>query len=202
MEDNKMMTSGSSATQPNTLPTSSGKRWQERIRTISDLISKASPKAQADFAKYPEKAVCGDYPTLTEVDQRFGAGSAQQWLAQQMTNLSLYTGARNMNVGQIDDLVRTIIGSYPYLKITELLLFLHRFKRGDYGKFYGAVDPLVISGALTDFMKERGNIIVRHEQEERERRRREEAKANPPMSWEEYCRQNGIDKENPLKNLF
>ena len=82
------------------------------------------------------------------------------------------------------------------------MLFLHRFKLGNYGHFFGNVDPMVISGALTEFLKERGNIIDKHEQEQREKKEEEERKANPPMTWEEYCLQNGIDKENPLKNLF
>ena len=131
--------------------------------------------------------------------RRQSDAEAMRWLTAQLSELSAFTGARNMDVGQLRMLALTLATEYPWLKYSEYMLFFHRFKAGKYGRFYGAVDPLVITTAMQDFVRERSDAWFRREQEEQERRRREEAKANPPMSWEEYCLRNGIkDKPNPL----
>jgi hypothetical protein len=79
------------------------------------------------------------------------------------------------------------------------MLFFHRFKAGNYSKFYGQVDPLAITTALKEFVRERGDAWFKRQQTEREERERKEREANPPISWEEYCRRHGINKRNPLQ---
>ena len=79
-----------------------------------------------------------------------------------------------------------IATEYYYLKVSELMLFFHRFKTGRYGRFYGSVDPLVITTSLRDFVRERGIAYEQHEQEERERREKEECKN--AITYEEYLR--------------
>ena len=128
----------------------------------------------------------GEYPTLTDINISYGKTFAEQWLYPQITDLSIFTGAKNLNKEQIRSLASVIAAEYRYLKVTELLLFFHRFKTGRYGRFYGTVDPMVITCALRDFMKERNVLIAQYEQELNE----EEAKkkALPTMSHEEYLK--------------
>ena len=90
-----------------------------------------------------------------------------------------------------------IATEFYYLKTSELMLFFHRFKTGRYGRFYGSVDPLIITTALRDFVAERASAYERHEQEERDKREQEEKKN--AMTWEEFCMKNfGEIRPNPL----
>ena len=63
----------------------------------------------------------------------------------------------------------------------------HRFKSGWYDRFYGSVDPLIITTSLRDFLRERANFIDRHEQEEKAKER-ETWKKNA-ITYEEYVNQ-------------
>ncbi len=80
-----------------------------------------------------------------------------------------------------------IATTYHYLTVSELMLFFFRFKAARYGRFYGSVDPLVITSALRDFVRERNDAYFKHEQEERERKEREAKKNHKPITWDEYC---------------
>ena len=73
-----------------------------------------------------------------------------------------------------------------HLKISELMLFFHRFKSGRYGRFYGSVDPLVITTTIRDFIRERSVAIERHDQEVREKEEAEHRKR--VISYKEYLR--------------
>ncbi len=74
---------------------------------------------------------------------------------------------------QIDQLADIITLDYGYLKVTEVMLFFWWFKGGRYGKFYGSVDPMVITTALREFVKDRNVLIARKESEDEERRQAE-----------------------------
>jgi len=147
-----------------------------------------NPDTQSAFASKPEVSVMGDYPTLTDINAAYGNNMAQKWLMPQLADLSLYTGAKNLTQRQMLQLANIIATEYHYLKVTELLMFFHRFKAGAYGQFYGNVDPMVVTCALRTFIQERNDIIARCEQEQRERERIEERKQNPPISYEEYLK--------------
>ena len=70
----------------------------------------------------------GDYPTLTDLKQAYGKNFAAIWLVAQIDNLTLFTGAKNITEQQHEELSKIIAAEYGYLKVTELLLFFHRFK--------------------------------------------------------------------------
>lgn len=75
---------------------------------------------------------------------------------------------------------------FYYLNAAEVMLFFRRFKLGRYGRFYGSVDPQVITRALGDFRRDRMDAISRHDAEQ-ERLEREAARNNPDnMSRAEY----------------
>lgn len=159
---------------------------QSKFGNREQFLQRVNPQTQASFALKQKKAIMGEYPTLTDINISYGKTFAEQWLYPQITDLSIFTGAKNLNKEQIRSLASVIAAEYRYLKVTELLLFFHRFKTGRYGRFYGTVDPMVITCALRDFMKERNVLIAQYEQELNE----EEAKkkALPTMSHEEYLK--------------
>jgi hypothetical protein len=76
----------------------------------------------------------------------------------------------------MDETALLVSTAYPWLKVSELLLFFGWLKLGRYGKFYGCLDPMVITTSLQDFLVERSNYLSKIEQQERERKREEEKK--------------------------
>jgi len=157
-----------------TTPTTSlTKPEQEKTLTIlskfgdrDQFLQRVNPKTQASFAQKKEKAIMGDYPTLTDICQAYGKTFSFQWLCPQIVDLSKFTGAKNLDKEQVEGLASIIAAEYRYLKVTELLLFFYFFKTGRYGRFYGSVDPMVITCALRDFIKERNVFIDQYERDQ------------------------------------
>ena len=143
---------------------------------------------QEYFCQRDVLAVMGDSPTLADINQAFGSGSGEKWLVPQIADLTLYTGAKNIDKYQHRALARLLSSEYYWLKLSEFLLFFNRFKMGHYGRFFGNVDPMVITCAMRDFISERNDIIAEEEQKERMEREREERRLNPPITREEWER--------------
>lgn len=145
---------------------------------------KVTPDTQIAFANNQENAVMGNYPTLNDINTAYGNGFAVEWLLPQINNLSTHTGAKNLTQEQQYDLARIIATEYKFLKVTEMLLFFYRFKTGRYGRFYGSVDPMVITCALREFLQERNSLIDSYEQKRRQEER--ERQSEGTISYEEY----------------
>ncbi len=119
-------------------------------------------------------------PALATLSRVFGRETAEAWLEIQLKNLADYSGARDkLNEFQRLQLARVIIGEWGFLHLSELMRFFFRFKAGRYGRFYGSVDPLVITEALCLYQRERLGEIAEIEQEER-RAQDEAARAPRP----------------------
>ena len=157
-----------------------------RFGDRNSFLAKCNPDVQTIFARHPDRCYFGDYPTLSEINGAYGKTMAAQWLTTHLTNLSEFSGAKDVTVDQLNELSRIIAQEYHWLKVTELLLFFYKFKTGCYGRFYGSVDPLVITTALREFVRDRNSAHIRHEQEERERKEAEERKLHPPITWEQW----------------
>ena len=52
-----------------------------------------------------------------------------------------------------------------------MLLFFFKLKTGEYGTFYGVVDPMVIMSALIEFKAYRKRQLEKYDREEQERQR-------------------------------
>lgn len=168
---------------------------KQRFGTEQSFLQKANPDTQAYFGKNQELAVMGDFPTLNDLNFAYGDGFSKEWLIPHIDNLCLHTGAKNLMEMQQVSLAEIIATEYGYMKITEILLFFYRFKTGRYGRFYGSVDPMVITCALRDFNQERIDMTKHYEQIYREKRQEEERRLNPPVTREEWLRM----KENKNK---
>lgn len=152
------------------------------------------------MARHPDRAFFGKAPSLGIVKQTYGPNAATMWLLPQLYDLCEYTGAKKMDAQQATMLAEVIAQEYGFLKVSELLMFFFRFKAGAYGRFYGAVDPLVITSALKEFMREREWAYQQHEAELQEQERKEQDKI-PRSTWEEYAAKRGITSPNPLEIL-
>ncbi len=139
---------------------------------------KVTPAQQYYFGRYPEKAVMGAFPSLSEIRTAYGTDFDVEWLVPQLADMSLFTGAKNITEQQQESLARMISVEYEDMKITEMLLFFHRFKTGHYGKFYGTFDPMAVMLALQEFRKERNHIFKLEDN-----RMRENEEARIRQAW-------------------
>lgn len=132
----------------------------------------------------------GDAPTLWTANLLYGRGASEEWLIYQLTDLSEFTGvSKKITAPQISQMAQLIVGDYGYLKLTEVMLFLRRFKTGRYGMFFGNVDPIVIISALGRFViEERNSTLAAHELEEAKKQRDAEIKDARNVSYDEYLR--------------
>lgn len=146
-----------------------------------------------------EECHFGEYPTLAELDAKAGGRLSAAWLMAQLHDLSEYCGCRDKLEGHALRQCASIIATdFDYLKVTEVLLFLHRFKSGRYGRFYGSIDPMVITTALREFLNERLYVLRQRQQRqdeiERQRRRSE------CVTWEQYRSMTEARLRNEGKN--
>lgn len=123
---------------------------------------------QTNYCTHIDKCYFGKAPTLSQINQHYGPGSAASWICPQIWNLSEYCGCRDkITASQVDQLSDIIASTYHYLKVSELMLFFYRFKMGNYGQFYGSVDPMKITMALKSFINERATAYTAHESQQR-----------------------------------
>lgn len=134
----------------------------------------------------------GTAPSLGLVNAAYGNGTSEEWLVYQLTDLSEFSGSRDkLTPRQIGQLAELIAADYYYLSVAELMLFCRRFKMGRYGRFYGSVDPIIITGSLRQFVRERAEAIDAYEHEQERLRREEEMKC--AVTWEEYIATHEVD---------
>ena len=144
-----------------------------------------NPDAQKDVCANTDECFFGGSPSLGMLNVTYGDNTAVMWLIPELYNLSEYCGCRDKLEGTpLKECARVIAMEFHYLKVTEVMLFFHRFKSGRYGRFYGSVDPLVITTSLRDFLAEREYAYnARMQQEQRLAAERDKQNA---VSYEEY----------------
>lgn len=145
-----------------------------------------------------DKCFFGSAPTLATINCCYGNGTAQEWLVYYLCDISEFSGVKSkLTKSQMEQLARLLADEYYYLKVTEFMLFFRKFKLGEYGKFYGAVDPIDICSAVRMFILERDDAIAEHEQKLHEKRKEKERMNSKPISYEEYLKR----KNNESKDI-
>lgn len=153
---------------------------------------------QADFSMPQNRLRCFSAPvaTLSELAQIYSPTLTEVWLRIQIRDLAEFSGVKDKpSVEQLSDVAKVIIAEFYYLKITELMVFFQMFKSGKFGRFYGAVDGLVITEAIWEFLDYRTEQlrIIDHRRQEAlksekilEMQRR--ASSGETLSYEEYLK--------------
>ena len=150
------------------------------------------PMLQLTAGRDPEHAILSEKaPSLVVMKKAYGDNFPVMWLMQQILELVVYSNSKGtLNDYQAEFLANAIVNEYYYLKASELLLFFYQFKTGRYGRFFGVVDPMMITRALDVFVTERVRVI---EQSEKAQQRAEQATwAATKVSPEEWCRHVGL----------
>lgn len=142
---------------------------------------------QITYTNDEQRCHFGKAPTLAQVSKAYGIQTTEEWLIYQIVDLSEFCKLKSkLNSTQVKQTAQLIMHAYGYLKVTEIMLYFRRFKFGQYGRFYGSVDAMIILDCIKKFCNERRDAIhaqlKRVEEEKRERQRR------CCISWEEYQR--------------
>ena len=145
-----------------------------------------NPDVQQDICGDSDVCFFGGAPTLAQINATYGFQTAAMWLVPQLYNLSEYCGCKDKLLGRpLEECASVISKEFYYLSVSELMLFFHRFKSGRYGRFYGSIDPLVITNAIRMFLKER--LFAYEEREKAEREKADREARDKAISWKEYC---------------
>lgn len=163
----------------------------EKYGSRDDFLVTMNPDTQIFAARHQDRAFFGEAPTLATLKAAYGPNTPTMWLLPQILDLVIYCNSKGtLNNRQAQFLADAIANDYYYLKVSEFLLFFYRFKLGNYGNFYGVVDPMLVTVALEKFIKERNDVISRMEQEKADAER---AKlSDNAITPAEYCRRAGF----------
>lgn len=166
----KMICSNTSApTNPAYSPTESV-AVREKYGPAAQFLTTFAPCYQTRYCSDLCRVYTGTAPSLLLLKESYGSGTAESWLMAQLEDLADFAGCREKLTPQrCDETAQLIMARYGYLKVSELMHFFLRFKLGEYGEFYGAVDPMRILGGLRKFDKERVELQQRYEREQRDR---------------------------------
>lgn len=170
------------------------KQKDDRVK----FLTAYSPDLQMKICEDRDLCFFGEFPELATINREYGKGTAIAWLIPQIANLSEFCGCNNKITDmQIKECATIIAQKYFYLKVSELMLFFYDFKAAKYGKFYGNIDPMVITGSLRDFVKDRNIAIEHHESE-----KLASAPQTEGVSYEEYCELRHIKPHNRFSRLL
>lgn len=153
----------------------------EIIKKYGDAHSFAlafNPHVQIKCAMHIERSLMGDVPTIRQLLHAYQMEHLQIWVMAHLEDLNEFVGVKNkMTTAQMKELANMVIVKSEYLKASEILLFFHKLKAGDFGGFYGAVDPQKVGEYLNAFKNWRSleldKIYNKNAQEKRERQREE-----------------------------
>ncbi len=148
-----------------------------------------NPSVQIKCAMSIERSLTGDAPTVRQLLYTYQMEHLQVWVMAHIEDLNEYVGVKNkMATAQMKELASMIIVKSEYLKVSEILLFFHKLKAGDFGGFFGTVDPQKVGEYLNAFKVWRSQVLdklhTKQAQEERERKLKEWERTG--MSREEY----------------
>lgn len=170
-------------------------------KTEDNFFCLMNPQIQNRLYKEQDRCYFGNCPTLSELNAVYNNDYiAQAWLIPQLTDLSEFCGVKEkINSFQCSQCAEIIANDFFYLKASEVMLFFAKFKRGEYGRFFGAIDPLFIINSLRLFCQERILIYEKKENEERLKENNEQKKYT--CTWEEFASMLALNKDGAEKNI-
>ena len=139
-----------------------------------------NPSLQTICAQNIERSFLGDAPSLALLSQTYPNEQVNTWIIAHLMDLYKFAGVKEKpSFQQVLELAVMIRVEYYYFKASELLLFFFKLKSGEYGTFYGVVDPMVIMAALIEFKAYR-----RHQREIYDREIQRKIREEKWAEWE------------------
>ena len=118
-----------------------------------EFLIKFNPQKQNEYIKHFDRCFIGKALRLTDVAGAYEAKTAIFWIKIQLLDLALFTGVKKPSDEQITMLCETILANYGFLKVTELMVFFSKFKAGQFERFFGNFDAMVITNSLATFVE-------------------------------------------------
>ena len=156
------------------LPTVSGKnsvalRVTNRYGDFNNFLSTFRPDMLIRYTNERKKCFMGTAPSLVSVKIAYGDNVAESWIMGQLKAFCKQCNVRTeLDVNQLENMAKLILGSYPYLKCTEFMYFIRMCMIGYYGKYFGVLESVRVMEDLMDFaFKYRRRVIEQYEQEDK-----------------------------------
>lgn len=128
-------------------------------------------------------------PTLGLLASTYGDETPLEWLKIQFGTLNDFAEvSTKIAKKQLNELAELFLSEYYYINAAEVCLFIARFKSGKYGHFYGSIDPMKITSAMLEYVRERRIDIERYEREQYRIQRQKEIdeRGKNCVSYSEY----------------
>ena len=164
-------------------------------------MSKYSITNTASIIENEQDCIMGNHPTLLQIFKQFGVNTCEAFLQPLITKM-IYSSSRDesMTEFQVHNLCVDIIidKTFRTLKLTEFLLFTHKFCTGKFPneRIFKQVCGDNITNALNTFYSERNAFIARIEDEKRIKEAEIERKKGGTMSFAEWCESKGVKQED------
>ena len=153
------------------------------------FLNSFSPDKQVVLCADEKNAIVCSSPTLTDLNIAYGKNTSVMFLIPQLFNLSEFCGTKEkFTESQIHETASLIATSYPWLKVKEVMTFFKLFKMGNYGHFYGSVDPMKVLCALKEFLSYRSEVYAEYEQQKAQEKIAED-KLLPTISYEDWVKE-------------
>ena len=145
-----------------------------------EFLIKFNPQKQNEYIKHFDRCFIGKALRLSEVAGAYEKNTAILWLKIQLFDLAVFTGVKKPSDEQMTMLCETILANYGYLKVTELMVFFSKFKAGQFERFFGNFDAMVITNSLATFLELRKTwVFEAYQHKENEKREKMHEHAVP-----------------------
>ena len=144
---------------------------------LQDVICGACRSVdQCEQIKSPSLCILNEaYPSAYAVDGTINEGAAISFMNAHLLVVSDFVGAKNkITPNQLRAVGEQILTMFPTITMVEFILFCARLRAGQYGIFYGSVDPQKILVAFKDFLKDRDHDYCVKEEGDRKAREEQE----------------------------
>ncbi len=149
----------------------------EKNQTFELLCHNYSPRHWATMASDPRRAYLWHCPTVRQLSQLYAPPCPQLWIDRQLTHLFLTSQSRDAGqaAAQTESFAAAFTASTASLKLSEVMLFLSRYKAGTYGRSFASFDLRSLGQAFhSEYLPERRRELSHIEQQlEQERSERE-----------------------------
>ena len=137
------------------------KNLYEYYGTPERLLEMLRPENQAYCLQNELKCYRGNSPSILTVKCFFGYDVIDHWIRLQLDDLNKTSTTKQMSDIQINYLTKHMIDNWTFVKLSELMLFLAKYKRGDFFADPKHVTPLEFLAELCFFAKKKQSEIDR-----------------------------------------
>ena len=151
----------------------------KRYGTAEQIMALFNPDLQSRYVSEERRCLTGNAPSIARMAKAYGENIAISWLSIQIYDLVKFCSFEDkIDINQVNDVAVILFTDAPFLKLTEWMMFFYRFKRGEYGEFFGRFDGVKVGVALKEFKSWRRSELDRYSNEERREREKAEEKAH------------------------